>query len=333
MPNLTLPSITRAIDDKFMTVWYDIQKETEDIVLNSNIVSAALREKGCFVTQNGGKYITRGVSYALPTTKEVVKGDVFSQGEIETETQAEWQFKFVSGHVQRNIFDDRECRSEHQIRDYVKIRLQKAKDALELAHENAFKKVFSATAETTDKSFQGLNELIPPYANRLTGTWGKMLRSDTLWIPQYKAMSANPETNLISDMNNLYNTLKSKGKGQISPDFIICDQETWEIYQDFALDASQIIKEDTTHLADLGYDVLRYNGKTMVMDDDVKVSSKMQLLMLSTKKIEVVYDPAMWFEATEWKPIPLQGDRIMHILCAWNMVCSNPAKNGRLYES
>jgi len=54
--------------------------------------------------------------------------------------------------------------------------------------------------------------------------------------------------------------------------------------------------------------------------------------MLTTQFIDVVYDPRLWFDMTEFKPIPLQAERIAHILSTCNVVCSQLRRQGLLTE-
>jgi hypothetical protein len=325
----TLPSLTETIDNAFLHTWYEIRPEAIDNILDATVVSAALREKGCFKTQSGGRYIERTIKYGKEAAASVVKGDIFPQGETELETAAMWKWKYIISHVQRSIFDDQINNGPSKIKDLVNTRITAARDALTEKLETDLLGTYSATAETTDKTVQGLNELIPPYASRAAATYGLIARSNSWWVPNYKALTANPEVNLLSDMKNLYNTCT---KGIAAPNLIITDQTLFELYEDFALDISQIVKDENTHLADLGFDVLRFKGKPLVWTDSVKITYSM-MLFLNTDFIEVVYDPRMWFAMGSWKDIPLQGERIAHILSAMNVIGTQPRRHGRLYAS
>ena len=98
-----------------------------------------------------------------------------------------------------------------------------------------------------------------------------------------------------------------------------------EIYEDFALDRTQIVKGG--RLADLGYEELKFKGKSLVWSDNVTAGT---MLFLNTEFIEVVYDPEVWFEMTAWKPIPLQTERIAHIICTMNLICTQLRRQGWL---
>ena len=328
----TLPVLTETIDNAFLHTWYEIRKEAIDNILDATPIWAALKERGCLKTQVGGRFIERTVKYGKETAQEVAKGSIFNQGETELETAAMWVWKYIACHVQRSVFDDQVNNGKFAIKKLVDTRLKAAKDALIEKLETQLFAAYSATAET-DKGIQGLNELVPDFANKASAVkYGSLLRSNAWWQANYKAMTTNPEVNLLSDMKNLYNTCS---KHIASPNLIITTQEWFELYEDFALDISQIVKEESTHLADLGFDVLRFKGKPMVWTDSAKQYSTAynQMLMLNTDFIEVVYDPDLWFAMSNWKEIPLQSERIAHILCACNVIGTQPRRQGRLYQT
>ncbi len=83
-------------------------------------------------------------------------------------------------------------------------------------------------------------------------------------------------------------------------------------------------------MADLGFEVLRFNGKPMIWTPSMTAN---HMLMLTTDFMEFVYDPNMWFSMTEWKPIPLQTTRIAHILSAGNLISDQLRRHGRLEYS
>ncbi len=332
---VTLPTLTETIDTTFTHTWYEIRPAATDNVLNATPIWALLKAKGAFKRQVGGRFIERTIRYQLPTPVEVQKGDVLGEGEIDTETAAFWEWRYISIHVQRSIFDDQKNAGESQIKSYVQTRITAARDALVQEHE---RDLFNAhVALETGKALQGLNDLVPPVATRNTGTYGKIARpttytndvptdGNTFWSPKYKQYTGPVEQVLVSDMNNLYNTVHNQ---QIPPDIIITDQATFELYTEYGLDATQIVKnEQNQRLLDLGFDVIQFRGKPMIWTPNVATNN---VLMLTSQFIDVVYDPNMWMAMTEWKPIAKQDTRLAHILSAMNMVSDQPRRHGRLY--
>lgn len=319
----TLPELTRKIDNAFVTTWYEIRPQAIDNILDATVVWAALKGKGSFTPQVGGEFITRTVRYGKETAKEVAKGDIFSQGETELETMARWTWRYLSAHVQRSLFDDQKNNGRSKIKDLVGMRLNAAKEAMEEDYET--KLLRPITTDESGKGIQGLNDIVPPYADRATGTYGQIARSNPWWQPKYRQVTAPKEVNLLTDMKVLYNDCHNN---QVPPDLIISSKENYEIYEEFALDISQIVKDESSYLADLGFEVLRFKGKPLVWTPNQTEG----MLFLNTNFIEVVYDPQLWFDMTDFKPIPLQGERIAHIVSAANVISSQLRRHGRLYE-
>jgi hypothetical protein len=335
MPVYTLPQITDTVDTTFTHTWYEIRPQATDNILNATVIWALLKAKGCFKKQVGGRFIERTIRYQLPVPVMVQKGDILGEGETETETAAFWTWRYVSMPVQRSIFDDQQNSGPSMIKPYIQSRITAARDGLTQFHESALWNAHDTTEVL--KQFQGLNDLVPPVASRNSGTYGKIARpttytndvptvGNTFWSPKYKQYSGTIEQVLVSDMNNLYNTIHNQ---QIPPDIIITDQATYELYTEYGLDATQIVMNDNTkRLLDLGFDVIQFRGKPMVYTPNIAVNN---ILMLTSQFIDVVYDPNMWMAMTEWKPIAKQGERLAHILSAMNMVTDQPRRHGRLY--
>ena len=324
----TLPTSTRAMDDYFIRNWYDVKAEATDNILESNVIYALLKEKKRFVQQRGGQFITRTVRYGEDTAENVQKGDTLPQGEPDLKTAAQWTWKYIAGKVQRNIFDDQQNSGPTKIIDYVADRLDAAREAVTKQMNTNMIRAFTETE--VERAFQGLNHLVPPYVSRAAGTMGTISRSNTWWQCKYKVFTAPMEVNLVSDMRNAYNTATNH---QEPPNVIICSQTLFELYEDFGLEMAQIIKDEASKLVDLGFDVLRFKGKPMVWTSGLEISTKEQMLMLNLDYIDVVYDPSMWFDMTNWKDIALEGTRIAHILSALNMLTVQPRRHIRLYEA
>jgi len=347
----SLPSLTRRVDDFFTNTWFEIRAEAIDNILDATNVWAALKGAGTFVRQVGGEYITRTIRYGESTRKAVKKGSTFEQGEPELKTWAKWNWKYTSAHVQRDAFDDQKNAGKFQIASLVADRLGAARDALTQGYETD---LFRHTDETeaAHDYIQGLGDVVPIYAHIKTtdGTYGGITRPSAFtaeangvyvatsteqnpwWAPKYKALTTPKEVNLLSDMKKLYN---SCANNQSPPNLIIADQTLFELYEDFAVDASQIIKDESTMLADLGFDVFRFKGKPMIWSPNAYNSTDSENMMyfLNMNFIEMVYDPNMWFDMTEWKNIPLQGVRIAHILSANNLITTQPRRHGLLTDA
>jgi hypothetical protein len=331
----TLPTLTQTIDDAFTHTWYEIRKDAIDNILDATVITAALRERGCFKAQVGGKMITRTIRYGEKSTQEIGKGSILSQGEDDIETMAWWYWKYFSSHIQRSMIDDQQNNGPTKIKDLVSTKISAARDALQQKTESVMFNPYSSTDDSiSSKTIQGLNQLVPFEAYYDGGMYGNISKADnSWWRVNVDAFSDNSEVNLLSDMKSMFNTCTANIE---MPNLIVCGKTKFELYEDFALDISQLIVKDTGHLANLGYRVLQFKGQDMVWVPDATIedaSSNDQMLFLNTNYIEFVYDPQMWYSMTNWKEIPLQTERIAHIICAGNMIGTQPRRQGRLYES
>ncbi|KKM85132.1 hypothetical protein LCGC14_1292080 [marine sediment metagenome] len=326
----TLPSRTRILDDAFAEVWELIRAETIDNILTATPVWALLQDAGVFTKQVGGNTISRTIKHGKVTSTAVAKGDTLSQGEPELETVAFWTPRNIAVHVQRDLLDDVANAGAYKIKDYVKKRLD---DAIQSLKEKYEADLFGTIVLLeTGKEIQGLDDMIPlddangKPGSTGTATYGKIDRNNDWWQPVYKALTANPEVNLLSDMKNIYNTI-SAHRLDATPTNIVMTQTHFEIYEEFALDQSQIIKDESTRLADLGFEVLRFKGKPVMWSANQTAS---QMLFLNTRFIEVVFDPNLWFHMTNFKDIPLMTRRIAHILSRCNVISTQLRNQGRL---
>lgn len=335
----TLPTFVRTIDNAFVTTWYEIREEAIDNILNATVLWASLNQAGCMTPQVGGDIITRTIGYQYPSAVEITRGDTLPSGEVEMETMAIWSWRSIATSVQRSLFDDQKNNGPAKIKDLVGMKLKGARDGMEQKLEASL--LNPIVADESGKLVQGLNDMIPPSASRTTGTYGKIARpsayvdsgngvfvgsgTNDWWGPKYLSSSlASIEDTLLTDMKKLYNSVHAN---QSPPNLIVTTQKIFEIYEEFALDASQIIKDESTKLADLGFEVLRFKGKPLVWTPGVTAN---HMLFINTDFVEVVYDPSMWFDMTDWKPIPLQSERIAHIVAFLNVVSSQLRRHGRL---
>ena len=318
---VTLPTFTKLIDDEFVTTWYEIRPEAIDNILDAIVVWAALRMKGSMVEQVGGDTINRTIGFGETDAEDVEKGDVLPQGEPDLDTMARWEWKYTASHVQRSIFDDQKNNGAFRIKSYVARRLESARDGIEQKYEASLFNAFNVNE--TGKTFQGLNDMVPTLANSVLGTYGGILRSNPFWQVRNRTLTLPVDINLVSDGKKLYNDVHNN---QVAPDLIITNKDHFELYEEFALDAVQIVK-NVGGLADLGFEVLMFKGKDLIWTNDIDTDTT---LFLNTDFVEVVFDPQLWFDMTEFKSIPLQAERVAHILSAVNMITAQPRRHGRL---
>jgi len=323
----TLPVYTETINNRFVQTFFEIRAQAIDNILNATVVSAALKDAGRLVSKRGGKLITRTVYYNVPTdqVQAVVKGDTLGMGESEAETLAMWRWRYLTIPVQRSTLDDQENSGPDQIKSYISDRLTKARDAMGQVQETDLLRA-EDTTEIAHKHMQSINDIVPAFANRATGTYGGIARSNSWWQPQYKQLTLPKEVNLLSDMKNLNNTC---GANKNYPDLWLTDQTMFELYEEFGLDQSQIVKGGAGALLDLGFEVLRFKGKPLVWTPNMTAG---EMLALRLADMEWVYDPQYWMQMSNFKDIPNQFEMVAHILSTCNLISSRLKHMGRLYN-
>lgn len=331
---MSVPTYTRAIDSYFLSTWDEIQKEAADNIMLGTPIVAALKLRGCFKNQSGGHNVDRTIRYALPTPVGVSKGDVMPAGEVETQTMALWPFRQIAVGIQRDATDDVANAGMDKIKDYVATRVTDAQDSMSQQTEKEMLNPLDTFTDNSEdgrmKHFLGINDMVPPHASASSGNYGGILRSNSYWQPKYYQRQANPEINYRTDMVHMYNVISAN---QEPPDFIITDQANFELYEEEVVDKIQIVKASTTKLADLGFEVLYFKGQEMIWSPNMDASGTTgDTLMLNSKWIEVVREPKMWNEMTEWKSAQLSLTRVSQILARCVMVSRQLRRHGRLYD-
>lgn len=365
----TLPSMTETIDDEFVTTWYDIRAEAIDNILDATVVSAALRDAGCFKTQVGERLITRTIRYGKKTAEGFGKGSVLPSDEEPLETMAWWPWAYFTVPVTRSLIDDQQNAGAGKIKDYVSMRLEAAREGLTEGIEDILMAkdmhfdMYSSTTRSSDSQKKlpySLFDYIPDlsvvnfWATSQTYAYGNIRREEdsgnTWW--QHKDftddvtvdLSARPNLldvkdgpvaiTLYDDMTNAYNAAT---KGLESPNLIITTQELFENYDSFASSKDILIKDATTKLADLGYEVFRFKGKPLIwtagMENVGASTITKQLIMLNTNHFEIIYDPNLWFDMSDWRVPERQHERVAYISCAMQCIGTQPRRNARILWS
>lgn len=322
--------MTRAVDDAFTHSWYEIRKEAIDNILDANVVTAILKERGCFKPQTGGTIITRTLRYGTKDAETFAKGSILPQGDDALETMAWWKWAYFVTHVQRSLIDDQQNSGPSKIKDFVQTKISAARDAMNTKIESQI-----LAAIDTDAGAPDLRATNDPFSlyNMLPGLayhtssyrYGMVTFDNTWWAPTYKEATATPEENLLADMRNIFNTI---GANMTPPNLILTTQEIFELYEDFVMDKVQIVTDETTKIANLGFDVLRFKGKPLVWSASVLADS---MAFLNTDFIEVVYDPTLWFEMSEWRTPPRQFERVAYLVCAMDIICTQLRRQGLLH--
>ena len=347
----TLPTLNRTVDDDFVNTWYEIRDDVIDNILDSNILSMALRDFGCMVPQVGGEYITRTVGYGSKSKQNFDKGTVLEQTETPYDTMARWDWRYFLVDVNRSITDDMKNMGQFKIKDYVARRIEGAIDSLKADLETDLFRygtyvaapyningLYDIVASTTGNSDGAATSDTQPSGtangniNRTNEWWrnwvaedGQSVTSDTFTTKIAIDPSSPYDLNLLPDMRHFFNCITNN---QESPNLILCDQDIYEAYEDEASDKSQIVLGSFTKKAIyLGFDAITFKGATMSYSQ--KLAATKAMWMLNMNHIEMVYHPNMWFDATGWKETANQLEKVQYICCmSPGLITAQPRRHG-----
>jgi len=342
---MTLPTLSRSIDDDFLSTWYEIREEAIDNILDATVLWLAFREFGVLTPQVGSKYIDRTIRYGTKSKQNISKGTTLSQSVKKLETMAMWEWSYTAVDVNRALLDDQQNSGPSKIKDYVATRLGAAREALV---QDLEQDLFLWADYDTDQ-MNGLWDICPtstavPYNANYGGaadapsglgsstnddssdSFGGIARSNSWWQNVTTAGTAPASVNLPSDMRTFWNTVSAN---IAPPTFIICDQDLYEYYEDEVSDRQQIVRTQFNKVAaDLGFESMTFKGAPLTWTDKMSGSDKMFFLNLDF--IELVYDPNYWFDMTPWMDTPNQLEKVAYIVNTHQLIGSQPRRQGVL---
>lgn len=331
-----VPTLSETLNTEFTHTWYEIRTEAIDNILDATPITALLRAKNRLKSQNGGRFIERTVLYGEKTAAGFGKGDVLPVSEEELETVALFNWGYTQVPVTRTFVDDQINSGPEKIKDYVDSRLTAARNALVQKMEAVLmaEAYYSAATKDPLSIFDYVSDNTSTNAFAAT-TYGGIDQVNTWWQHQDYTRAAGSENQygtktgpasitLYDDMRNVFNTT---GAQLSNPDIILTTQTLFEVFEDFAVQKEQIVRDETTRLADLGYDVLRFRGKPITWSSRTLPS---QMIFLNSEFFDIVYDPKAWFDMTDWQRPSRQLEQVAYILMAWQNVGYNKRFNARV---
>lgn len=347
---MSLPTLTRTLDDDFVNTWYEIRAAVIDNVLDATIFWAALNNFGSLVPQVGGEYITRTIGVGEKSTQRFSKGSTLSQSVTNLDSLARWDWRFFLVDVNRTLIDDAKNSGPFKIKDYLTRRLEAARDGLVTDLETYISQwgayytgdaqpngLYDICPQGTAESAQGAGSASDSQASGTSN--GNVNRTNNYWKNWYSSDggSASDTTkiagetlepyalNFVADLRHIYNKVNAQ---QEPPNFILTDQDIYESYEDEALDKLQIVRNGFTRLAqDLGFEALTFKGATMSYSS--KLASSLHVFLLNMNYVEMPYHPDVWFDATGWKGTSNQLETVMYIVCMTpGLITSQPRRHG-----
>jgi len=315
-------SITLALDDLYTTTWQNRREGVADNVFSAAPFWFWLKDKGKLRAVRGGRIIEVNLAYASNATVGwITRGGTVSLNDYKFLTVGQYNWRYLVANITRFGVDDQQNSGKNQILNWVRQKIDNTQESLISTLETQL----AAAGGAASNAIDGLQFLVPDSPASSSNNAGGIDPSQYTWWQ-----------NQVTDMNNLSFAVNGVAKMRTllhncmnnrrmdAPDIILSDQSSYEFYEDTVL---AYYRTTNTKLADAGFENQTFKGIPMVWTPAIS----QRMYFLNTRFLEFIYDPAMYFDMTEWKPIPDQpNDRAAQIVTACAFVTNRRKVQGVL---
>lgn len=318
-------SLTEAVDNLYTSTWQNMGSEVKDQIFDATPFWFWLRDKGKLKTQQGGRFLTEPLRYAKSDrVKFIGKGGTVSLADQEFLTVANYEWRYLVDSIVRFGVDDQKNRGKNMIINLMNAKLQNSQDSLVDKMEAKLFALQSAEA----LSFEGLQDLVAddPTASATIGGIPQDVAANSWWRNKVKDMTGlSFAVNGLAEMRTLLNNVTNNLNSDRS-DIIVSGQTPFEFYEDLVGEQKRIVNQK---LGDAGFENIQFKGLPMIWSPS---AANTRMYFLNTTFLAFTYDPMMFFDMTEWKPIPDQvNDRAAQIITAGNLVTSRRRAQGVMF--
>lgn len=287
-----------------------------------------LKDKGKMRTVEGGRFLTEPLQYdKSDNVKWTGKGGRMPMNDQQFLTVAKYDWRYLAGSIVRFGVDDQQNRGKNEILNFMNSKMENLRNALISEMETRLAGGSGVIAPGTTAgefpAFDGLQTLV---ADVPTGEVGGINSgSEVWWKNKTEDMTGDSFATFgVSRMRTmLHNTMNNLKMDM--PDIIVTGQTPYEFYEDNVL---QFYRITNNKLGDLGFDNIVFKGIPMVWTPSIV----QRMYFLNTNFLNFVYDPMMFFDLTEWKPIPDQiNDRTAQIVTACQFTTSRRRALGVIF--
>ncbi len=324
-------SITVALDNLYTTTWQNRQEGVSDNVFNATPFWFWMKDKGRLKSQRGGRIIEENLEYAAnPNIQWITRGGTVPLSDFQFLTVAQFNWRYLTGSIVRYGVDDQQNAGKNQILSWMNSKLDNTEAALGTEMETRL----CGASGSSANAFDGLQWLVADDptaatiggASALIGGIDQSQAANNWWRNQTnnfngKSFAAQGIGAMRTMLHNCMNNRRMD-----MPDIILNDQTTYEYYEDNVLGHWRV---ENTKLADAGFSNQTFKGIPMVWSPSIT----QRQYFLNTRFLTLIYDPAMYFDMTEWKPIPDQvNDRAAQIVAALVLVTNRRRVQGVMYN-
>lgn len=305
-----MPTLTEQLDNLYTTTWQNMQDTVRDNIFDASPFWFWLKDKGKLDSVMGGRFLTEPLVFDKnDNIAWIGKGGTVSLNDYEFMTIAQYNWKYQAAPIVRFGVDDQQNRGKNQIISLMNSKLDNTQNSI---IDDLESKLFAGAAAGDE--IDGLQHLVAddPTANASIGGINQSTATNSWWRNKTKDMTGlSFATNGVAQMRTMLNNTMNNRKSD-APDIILSGQVPYEYYEDEAVDTHLRIMD--TKLADMGFQNQTFKGIPMIWSPSC---ADTRMYFLNTNFIKFKYDPSMFFDMTEWKPIPDQpNDRAAQIMLA-----------------
>jgi hypothetical protein len=327
-----------------------------DNIFKASAFLAALKKYGGVEMINGGERIAYPLMYEENSTIASYQGyeqiDVTPQDGM---TTAFYEWREVAGTIAISRREERQNSGESAILGLLEKKTMQAEMSLKNSiNQMLIQGTVNTATFVPGNSAKDINPLgyFLPKANATDalagGSVGNINRATYSWWRPITAVfdSASPDSgNSFAVAVTTYAGLKvglyrmwnycSRGADGSGPNLIVCNQETYETYEN-ALDAQKQYLD--SGLAEMGFDNVKLKGGTLVWDERVPdIDSGTVALttgsafFINTKFMKLVIDSETEFATTDFVTPENQTAKVAKVLFMGQLCSSNMRKHGVAY--
>jgi len=315
-------SLTEVLDNIYASTWQHMRDAIIDNVFNSTPFWYWLKEKGKLRPVSGGRHILETLEYAENDGVGFIgRGGTVPLNDREFLTNAIYDWRYLQAPIVRFGVDDQKNRGKTRILDLAKAKMGNAQESLITVLETTL----FAAAGSEGGAFDGLQLLVKDDPTTTTQVGQIDQGAETWWRNKTDTMTGvSFATAGTARMRTMMNNCQNN-RMQDRPDIIVTTQFAHEQYEDNVLDKYQIHNQKLT---DLGFENLVFKSTPLVWSPSCVTGN---MYFLNTRFLNFVYDPAVYFDMTEWKAIPDQiNDRAAQIITACSMTTNRRRVQGVL---
>lgn len=334
----TAPSqITTNLDALFATSLANYTKTLIDNIGKQNKLLDFVMRQGNYKSTPGGAYIAEPLMYGLASADWYDGYDTLSTDTTDGITQSVWEWRQLAVPISYSMKEVKQ--NKEKLVDLVQAKIQQAEMGI---HEKLNAAILQGagsgtltTAQTGISGASGVNPLpfLIQYDPTASQTVGNINQSTSTWWRNItKSSSASTYTGFLTELTNLYNNC-SNGTGG-SPDLILMDQTTYELFQAAMYEKWRKLENDTN----FNWENTKFKNAVVTYDElvpnvaagttDTTTSEGGSVFMINTKYFKLRYEESTNFVMGPFQKPVDQDARLAHILWMGNMTISNRRKHG-----